>query len=64
MTDIVVSEEAKRQARAIGIGGDVEKRLYRMAERAAPLTHPAGNRRYMEFVLLVKNHEVLAVSRL
>ncbi len=59
-----VSEEAQRQAREIGIGGAVVKRLQRMGMRSAPFTHPEGNRRFDDFVLLVQNKQIVGVNRL
>lgn len=60
---IEVSEQAIAEARKAGIFGNVAKRLARMARRSAPLTHPKGNRRFDDFVLLVKDRTVLSVSR-
>jgi hypothetical protein len=60
-----VSEQAVKQAREIGLCGEVEKRLARMAKRSAPLTHEEGNRRFGDFVLMVSSdRKVLAVNRL
>jgi hypothetical protein len=62
--DVVVDPSALDEGVEIGIGGDVEKRLRRMAVRAAPFTHPRGNRRFYEFVLRVDNRHVRGVTRL
>lgn len=59
-----VSDGAIRDARAIGLCGDVALRLARMARRSAPLTDERGNRRFDDFVLMVKDREVLSVDRL
>jgi hypothetical protein len=59
-----VSEDAVRQAREIGLCGEVAKRLARMAKRSAPLTHEEGNRRFGDFVLRVEDRCVVAVNRL
>ena len=59
-----VDQEAINQARMIGLCGDVDKRLIRMAKRSAPLTHPEGNRRFDDFVLFVQNKVVKYINRL
>lgn len=64
LTGFSVSDEAVRDARDIGLCGDVRLRLARMARQAAPLTHPDGNRRFDQFVLKVQDKQVLAVNRL
>jgi hypothetical protein len=46
-----VSAEARKQAQALGIRGDVETRVARMARRAARFTHPIANLRYERFIL-------------
>lgn len=61
--EFVVAEKAAAMAREIGIGGDVRARLSRMARRAAPITHPEGNRRFDDFVLRVNGKTVEAVCR-
>ena len=58
------TQQAVSEARNAGVFGETEKRLKRMARRAAPVTHPAGNRRYLDFVLLVKDGIVSGVTRL
>jgi hypothetical protein len=60
----VVTETAKRQARMLGMGGDLNARLRRMARRSAPLTHPAGNRRFDDFVLQLRDKVVESIDRL
>ncbi len=59
-----VSDQALRQAREIGIGGAVVKRLQRMGMRSAPYTHPDGNRRFDDFVLSVQGKEIVGVNRI
>lgn len=59
-----VSPEAVQHAKEIGIGGVRIKRLQRMAERSAPFTHPDGNRRFDDFVLLVRDKQIMGVNRL
>jgi hypothetical protein len=59
-----VSEEAQKQARELGIAGAVIKRLQRMAERSAPVTHPRGNRRFDDFVLELHDRTIVGVDRL
>ena len=64
MRDFTVSPAALQAGEAIGLGGDVEKRLRRMAARAAPFTHPRGNRRFHDFVLVIEQGVVQSVARL
>lgn len=59
-----VTPGAVASARAIGLCGDIPKRLARMARRAAPITHDRGNWRFDDFVLEIEKGKVLAVSRL
>lgn len=59
-----VEPQAIQDGRSIGLGGDVGKRLARMARRSAPITHVEGNRRFDEFVLRVEDRKILSVSRL
>lgn len=59
-----ISAEAIRMGRAYGLYGDTEKRLRRMARRAAPITSEHGNRRFNEYVLLIVDGTVKAVTRL
>lgn len=63
-SDIEVTPEAVRDAKQIQLGGDAVARLKRMAEKSAPVTHEFGNRRFDQFVLLVKDGKVLGVDRL
>lgn len=60
----VVTPAAQAEGRMIGIAGDVEKRIGRMAKRAAPFTHPAGNRRFHDFILRIEADQVLGIARL
>jgi hypothetical protein len=57
-----VSPQAYAQAKALGWGGDVNRRLIRMARRAAPVTHEYGNRRFDDFVLWIEDRHIKAVS--
>jgi hypothetical protein len=59
-----VSHEAVKQARELGLGGDLVRRLQRMAMRSAPFTHPEGNRRFDTFVLRVTDNEVVSINRI
>lgn len=51
-----VTPEAIEMGRFIGLGGDVERRIKRMARRSAPFTDVRGNRRFDDFVLTVEDH--------
>jgi hypothetical protein len=53
-----VSAEAYRQARTLGIRGDVEARVARMARRAARFTHPIANLRYERFIMRLEKDTV------
>jgi hypothetical protein len=57
-----VALAALDHARALGLDGDVERDLRRMAHYSAPVTHVLGNRRFDNFVLLVRHKVVLAVN--
>ena len=59
-----VTPDAVTEGRYLGLSGDVEKRLSRMARRSAPITHEEGNRRFDDFVLRVEAREVVSVSRI
>jgi hypothetical protein len=50
-----VSAEARQQAQTLGIRGDVEAKVARMARQAAVFTHPMANRRFQRFILRVEN---------
>mgnify|MGYP001482880860 CR=1 FL=1 len=62
--DYEITDEAVRKARLIGIGGDVRKRLARMAKRAAPYTSEFGNKRFENFVLRIVDGRLVDVTRL
>lgn len=53
-----VSAEARRQARTLGIHGDVEARVARMARRAARFTHPTANLRFERFILRLEGDTI------
>jgi hypothetical protein len=53
-----VSSEARKQARTLGIRGDVETRVARMARRAARFTHPIANLRYERFIMRLEKDTV------
>lgn len=59
-----VADSAIQQAKELGLSGAVVKRLQRMAMRSAPLTHPDGNRRFDDFVLMVVNKQIVGINRL
>lgn len=59
-----VSERARRQARELGLAGNVEAIIARMARYAAPFTHDAGNRRFEGYVLEVVGREVRSLAAL
>ncbi|WP_266032647.1 hypothetical protein [Brucella intermedia] len=55
--------EAIERGREMGVYGDTEKRLIRMAARSAPVTHEYGNRRFQNFVLRVVGDLITDVTR-
>ena len=57
----VLSDAARRQARALGL---TERDVTGMAHTAAPFTHPSGNRRHNAYVLRVVGRVVENVERL
>jgi hypothetical protein len=50
-----VSAEARKQAQTLGVRGDAEAKVARMARHAAPFTHPMANRRFQHFIMRVEN---------
>lgn len=57
-----VSSAAERQARMLGVSGDVIKRVSRMADQGAPITHEKGNLRFDDFVLQVDGDLVQSIA--
>jgi hypothetical protein len=55
----VVPEEVLEQARTLGIEGDVEQQIKRMARDATPYTHPRANLRHGRFILKVEGNDVV-----
>jgi hypothetical protein len=58
-----VSDFAARQARSLGMSGDVAARVARMARRSAVCTSEFGNRRFGEFFLTVQGNVVTEITR-
>lgn len=52
------------QAQKLGLFGNVEKRLLRMARHSAPFTHQAGNRRFEAWVLRIDQGVVVSIKKL
>lgn len=59
-----VSEDAIEMGREVGLWGDTEKRLQRMARRAAPVTSEYGNRRFNDWFMTIKDGTIQSVTRL
>lgn len=59
-----VRPDVIEQAHKIGLYGRVGERLIRMARRAAPFTHPHGNRRFDDYVLCIEQGVITHVLRL
>lgn len=62
--EVRVTSSAIQAARSVGLCGDIAKRVARMARRAAPITHAKGNLRFDDFILKVREGEVIDVYRL
>lgn len=56
------SQEVVSKARSLGVLGDTEARLKRMARRSAPFTSDVGNRRFMNYVLLIEGGTIKDVT--
>lgn len=54
----VVLDEVLEQARKLGIEGDVEGQVKRMARDATPFTHAQANRRFERFLLRLEGNVV------
>jgi hypothetical protein len=52
------------QAHKLGLFGNVEKRIARMARHSAPFTHQAGNRRFEGYVLRIEQGTVVSIQKL
>jgi hypothetical protein len=50
-------------ARRMGMFGNVEHRIARMARHGAPFTHAAGNRRFDSYVLRVEGGRVVGIQK-
>jgi hypothetical protein len=53
-----VTDEVLEQARKLGLDGDVEQQIKRMARDGTPYTHPRANLRHGRFVLKVEGNDV------
>lgn len=62
--EFAISDDAVEQGAAIGLPAPVKQTLVAMARVAAPVTHPAGNRRSGAYVLRIVDGVVEAVSTL
>jgi hypothetical protein len=57
-----VSPEARKQAQTLGIRGDIEARVARMACHAAAFTHPMANRRFGRFIMRIEHRTVVWIG--
>jgi hypothetical protein len=58
-----VTEEVLEQARKLGVGGDVEQQVRRMAKDATPYyAHRKANRRHGQFALKVEGNDVVWIG--
>lgn len=56
--DYRVSDEVLEQARNLGLEGNVEQQIKRMARDGTPCTHPRANLRHRRFILKVEGNDV------
>jgi hypothetical protein len=54
----MVPEEVIEQARQLGIEGDIEAQIKRMAKEGTPYTHPRANLRHGRFALKIEGNDV------
>ena len=57
-----VTDEVLEQARQLGLEGDVEAQIKRMARDGTPYTHPRANLRHGRFILKVEGNDVTWVG--
>jgi hypothetical protein len=62
-TQYEVTDEVLEQARQLGIEGDVERQVKRMASRATPYTHERANLQYGGFALRIWSNKVTWLGR-
>lgn len=60
--NLSVASAALISARRVGMYGNVENRLRRMARDSVPFTHADGNRRFEGFLLKIKGGTILDVT--
>jgi hypothetical protein len=60
---VTVLPDAIVKAKRLGISGNIEERLKRMALRAAIITHPQGNRRFGDYLLRIKEGRLEMIMR-
>lgn len=58
-----ISPTALAQARQVGLIGNLEARLAKMAKHGAPITHAEGNRRYERFIMRVEKGVLVSIVR-
>ena len=57
-----VSDEVLEQARQLGLEGDVEQQVKRMARHGTPYAHPKANLRHGRFILKVEGNDVIWIG--
>lgn len=57
-----VTDEAKLAARRLGMYGNIENRLRRMARDSVPFRHDHCNRRFEGYLLLIKGGKILELE--
>jgi hypothetical protein len=59
-----VHPDVIQQAQRLGLFGNVQKRIARMARHSAPFTHPAGNRRFENYIFKIEKGVVISIRKL
>lgn len=63
-SSIGITAQALAQAAAMGFGPHADKRIARMARRAAPFSHAQGNRRFEDWVLRIEQGAVVSIVKI
>ncbi len=57
-----VTDAAKQSARRLGMYGNIDNRLRRMARDSVPFRHARCNRRFEGYLMLIKGGQILALE--
>jgi len=61
-SDTKITPEALVDAAAMGMTGDLEAKVRDMLRHSTPFSHPQGNRRFGQAMLLVKDGQVQSIA--